>query len=558
MKEYYCNKILIVSLVLSCMLRLAVADTVGYWRFENPESVGGGFEYKWLDSSGRDHFALGKSGCEPNDVVFGSPVPLTQTPNNQSLSCPRWYLANDWLKVSDHPDFDFDQTESFTVEAWINFGSKVDYPGLEHVIISDLLQNGWHLAYDPLTGGIKFELFYNNSIYLNVVSDYSLVDNQWHHVAAVREVLNSGGEVVRLFIDGTLQAVDTSTSSSVAYNLSNTKEMFIGKGENYYCYGGMIDELRISSAALHPNEFLNYSQYTNNTIHVDSIFGSNTNTGHSRQDAYQTITYAISQAEQNDTIMVWPGIYSETVDFLGKSITVTSAADAAVLTNPYGYAVRFHTAEDTSSVLKNFVIRDSMIAVQAENSSPTLKYLTVVRNTQGIIADGIASPSISNSILWANQYGSLVNCSAVYSWVTPGQGGVIDQGDPDNPSNTGPAFGNPMFADPNSNDFHLASTQGRFYPQPPEQPDTFGSLDGLWAMDRTDSPCIDAGDPSIIPLAEGSACGERINIGAYANTPYASKSIYPLSADFNRDGIVDLFDFAVLTSQWLNELSWHQ
>ena len=288
----------------------------------------------------------------------------------------------------------------------------------------------------------------------------------------------------------------------------------------------------------------------NKIIHVDAVFGSNSNEGISRQNALLTIQYAVSLSRDGDTIVAWPGVYNETVDFAGKAITITSGADAAVITNPAGYGVRFHAAEDSDSILKNFVIRDCIIAVQVENSSPAITNVTVVQNAQGIIADGVASPDIANSIFWSNQFGDLVNCEALYSWKQGSQGSPA-------PPNDGTGLGSPMFADPNSNDFHLRSERGRFFPEPADQPAMYGTIDGLWALDKVTSPCIDIADPDLDPALEGYSNGGRQNIGAYGGTPYASKSQYPLVADFNHDGIVDLNDFALFTSQWLDTLPWH-
>ncbi len=289
-----------------------------------------------------------------------------------------------------------------------------------------------------------------------------------------------------------------------------------------------------------------------NIIHVDTVFGNDINSGSSRQNALKTIQAAIIKSQDDDTILVWPGVYNETVDFYGKAVTVKSAADAAVISNPNGYGVRFHSAEGYDSILKNFVIRDCVYAVQVESSSPVIENVTVVQNLQGIIADGVADPNIANSIFWANQFGDLVNCDAQFSWIQDCQSGSAAS------ENDGTGVGSPMFTDPNSNDFHLKSEMGRFYPEPVEQPAMFGVADGVWVVDRVTSSCIDAGDPELDPSLEGSSNGGRLNIGAYGGTPYASKSEYPLAADFNRDGIVDLIDFAVLSSQWLDTMPWHQ
>lgn len=70
---------------------------------------------------------------------------------------------------------------------------------------------------------------------------------------------------------------------------------------------------------------------------------------------------------------------------------------------------------------------------------------------------------------------------------------------------------NPLFADEAFGDFHLRSTSGRW-------------SNGVWVIDVTNSPAIDAGDPSSLYGSEPSPNGARINIGAYGNTAEASKS----------------------------------
>ncbi len=280
------------------------------------------------------------------------------------------------------------------------------------------------------------------------------------------------------------------------------------------------------------------------TLHVDTINGDDSNNGLSREKAFATIQEGTDAAFDSETVLVWPGVYSETVDFAGKAITVQSAADAAVITNSGGYGVRFHTAEGAGSVLANFVIRDCNIGIQAESSSPTIDHVTVVNNTQGIVADGIADPIITNSILWDNESGDLIDCTADYSCIEGGSVGV------------GNISVDPCFADPCNGNYHLKSEQGRFWPEDLTDPNEFGLLDGLWAMDPVTSPCIDDGNPMDDPSGEGDYSGGLVNMGAYGGTAYASRSDYywPLEGDVNRDGIVNLADFAIVSENWLDSI----
>jgi len=84
---------------------------------------------------------------------------------------------------------------------------------------------------------------------------------------------------------------------------------------------------------------------------------------------------------------------------------------------------------------------------------------------------------------------------------------------------------NPLFVDPDGTDDLLGDYNGDdddFHPQ-----STAGSWHGgLWLLDATNSPSIDAGDP-LSPFApEPDYNGLWINQGAYGNTPEASKTAY--------------------------------
>jgi hypothetical protein len=119
-------------------------------------------------------------------------------------------------------------------------------------------------------------------------------------------------------------------------------------------------------------------------------------------------------------------------------------------------------------------------------------------------------------------------------------------------------------------DYHLKSQTGRWDP-----------AENWWMLDGVTSYCIDAGSPSSDWSAELWPHGQRINLGAYGETPQASMSpsdlgnladldhdaqVGPadlrrmgqkwplvenlLAEDLNRDGKVDLTDFAILGEYW--------
>lgn len=194
-------------------------------------------------------------------------------------------------------------------------------------------------------------------------------------------------------------------------------------------------------------------------FHVDAIKGDDGNDGLTRDSAFATIQAAIDMSADDSTVLVWPGVYNEQVDFKGKAITVRSAADAAVVQTDTGYAFSFHSGEGAGSVLKNFVISESEYGIFLTNgSSPTISNLTIVDNDYGINANDGAAPDISNCIFWNNTYGDLDGCEAIYSCVqdgSPGEGNIDTY---------------PLFADPANSNYHLLSERGRYVPVDPTLP----------------------------------------------------------------------------------------
>lgn len=275
--------------------------------------------------------------------------------------------------------------------------------------------------------------------------------------------------------------------------------------------------------------------YSYTVYHVDGSNGRNANSGFTEAAAFATIQKAIDTADDLDLILVWPGVYTEAIDYKGKAVTVQSASDAAVLQAPGDKAVSFYTAEQADSVLKNFVITNSNTGIFIEAGSPTISHVTVVGNDYGIAAWAGASPHISNSIFWNNKDGDLFGADAWFSFVEEFAplGGDSDV-DPD-----------PLFADPYNGDYHLKSERGRYRPSTDE-----------WILDDVTSPYIDAGDPSENPATERMPNGGRVNMGAYGRTAYASMSEWQITGDISRDGVVNMIDFVMLAEDWLHKAQW--
>ena len=478
--------------------------------------------------------------------------------------------------------------------------------------------------------------------------------------------------------------------------------------------------------------------------HVDGVSGDNNNNGLSRETAFATIQKGVDVANDLDTVLVWPGVYLESIYFIDKAITVKAAGDAPILEAGGSNAVSFYTSEGQETVLSNFVIRDSDTGIFVSTGTPTIRNITLAGNDLGIEAENGAMPDIRNCIFWNNMNGDLWNCTAQYSFVgdeeadpnligywkldgdavdsagsndgtiygaVPTTGkinealdfdGVDDYVDLGNDSslkpnlpvtfctwiklrslgtvdaiittddiaskyygitfakhtsnkiyiiygdgtgrsstdrrtkvgttalNTGTwyhvaaivkgptdmelyvngendggiysgtggdvahsassayvgssghssdwfdgaidevrifdraltaeeiegmykvglaggEYGSPLFADANSGDYHLLSERGRYRATTDE-----------WILDDASSPCIDGGEPNVVPSEEAMPNGGRINMGAYGGTASASMSEWGLEADFDYDGIVANGDVGILSDDWLEELTFSE
>ncbi|MCX5636395.1 MAG: hypothetical protein NTX52_01710, partial [Planctomycetota bacterium] len=200
--------------------------------------------------------------------------------------------------------------------------------------------------------------------------------------------------------------------------------------------------------------------------YVDAVNGNDNNNGLSRRTAFATIAKGINSATNHYKVLVYPGVYQEEVDFKGKAITVQGVATKEgipIIENPGDFAVSFYNDEGPRSILKNFVIRNSFMAIFIAGSSPTLKNLNIIGNKYGVEAYAGSEPDISNCIFWNNSDSDLFGCEARYSCTSePGQGNIA---------------ADPCFVDPNNSDYHLLSQRGRYWPE-----------HDVWVLDKVTSP----------------------------------------------------------------------
>ncbi|MBE0537373.1 MAG: hypothetical protein IH624_17050 [Phycisphaerae bacterium] len=429
--------------------------------------------------------------------------------------------GGDYISIAHHPAFDL--SASLTLSAWV----KTALPSDAATVISK--GDAWKLAVGD-DGRLNFSIGGPEGG-AHVKGQRNVCDSTWRQVAAVYD--RDNGQIV-LYVDGQVDASETASGRLGV----NESEVWIGgnTAEAGQWWNGSIDDVRLYNCVMTIQQIFNRM-----TWHVDAVNGRDMFNGQGKGRAFQTIQKAIDTADDGDEILVWPGVYTETVWFMGKAITVRSAADAAVIQAPGDYAVNFCFGEQEGSVLQNFVIANSEMGIFVESSRPILRHVTVVNNKYGLQAYTGSRPVVSNSIFWNNTHGDLFNDTYVplvtfscISRFADGEGNIsVD----------------PLFADATGGDYHLASETGRFVRD--GEPGNSGAGGGYWVRDSQTSPCIDAADPTSNPMGEGMPNGARVNMGAYGGTAQASRSPWPLKCDGNYDGTVDAHDLSILAENWL-------
>ncbi|MBL7152302.1 MAG: PD40 domain-containing protein [Phycisphaerae bacterium] len=316
-----------------------------------------------------------------------------------------------------------------TVSGWLKIPSTFPFPEQGAGFVNKMLHSTGQYLYDlmighdgPCAAGIGISgkyVHWSDDVDERRANEDWLFDDTWHHLAYTWD-----SEELILYVDGAFQN-STTHSVNVYANDPMQWDLNIGRrpyasATNWKYLEASIDEVRIYDRALSAAEIAELAgaqQAEQQTYHVDGASGNDTNDGLTRETGFATIQKGIDTAEDGDSVLVWPGVYAEEVRFKGKAITVRSAGDAATIENPGDFAVSFYYGEGPGSVLKNFVIANSLTGIFIAGSAPTISNVTVVNNIFGIEAYAGSEPDISNAILWDNIESDVYGCETAYSWI---------------------------------------------------------------------------------------------------------------------------------------------
>lgn len=200
----------------------------------------------------------------------------------------------------------------------------------------------------------------------------------------------------------------------------------------------------------------------------------------------------------------------------GAEPTITNNTMIGNVADYYGGAIALYYSGGT--IANNVMARnDALVGGGLANleSSPSITNNTIVANRPSALLldsaymDFLGRTIVArvvNNIIWKNEIhmSEDVKPEEFRIRFNTIQGGWAGEGNLDQ---------DPLFADPDRDDYHLKSQAGRWDPQTK-----------AWVLDGVTSPCLDAGDPASNFSKEPEPNGGRINMGAYGGTAQASKT----------------------------------
>ncbi|MBN2018755.1 MAG: S8 family serine peptidase [Sedimentisphaerales bacterium] len=190
------------------------------------------------------------------------------------------------------------------------------------------------------------------------------------------------------------------------------------------------------------------------------------------------------------------GIYNQNASIHNSFSTVVIRCK--IFENQEGIWLR---GDSNSIIQNNWIYRNGYAGVYITNGAlAIIRNTTIVSEQYCINRAGGINPLVSNCILLGGIKG--VTKMSNYSWFD----------------------GDPCFIDADNNDFHL----------------------------RSNSPCIDAGDPNFNDFNDTDIDGQRrILFGTSAlRVDFGADEFYWPKADYNRDKTINLFDYSLFAPAW--------
>ncbi len=235
-RTYLCYVLLAFCLTLALAIPAVAQSPSGWWKFDD------GFGTRAVDFSGHAHSGVlynhvswvpGKSGDavsanSANDQYVG--IPAINFSTTRAVTVTYW-TKRTYSTAGNHTLF----------EATTNYGNSTTGFGL--------------FPDDNTCGGIYAALRGNNGYAGNCYSQPS--SGVWHHMAVVFDKSQTGGDQVKLYIDGALQTVNRNLHSTTnTNNFGNNPIYIFSQGGSSQFTSGIVDDFRVFGTALTASQIM--------------------------------------------------------------------------------------------------------------------------------------------------------------------------------------------------------------------------------------------------------------------------------------------------------------
>ena len=143
--------------------------------------------------------------------------------------------GNDELEVPSSTDFDFGSGD-FTMECWVKHGGGSNMVYLNRSYYSASSNSSW-LLYGNSNGNVDFYATTSTGWTYQISAPADVNNNQWHHVAVVRDGTN-----IKIYVDGILSKTQSVGSDAIP---ASTRIVEIGSQWNSAYLTGKISNVRI-------------------------------------------------------------------------------------------------------------------------------------------------------------------------------------------------------------------------------------------------------------------------------------------------------------------------
>jgi len=162
--------------------------------------------------------------------------------------------SSDYFSIAHSSNYNFDTNDNFTISYWLKVPSTQNNTGstsnsiFEKWPVSGGVGNPYPFRcrlYNQNAGGNAGKIFcdrYDGTNMPGVTTSGTVNDNQWHHIAFVKN-----GSSLLLYVDGQLSNSGTDNTSATT---TNTSALYVGaKGGSALYFTGTLDDIRMDNIA---------------------------------------------------------------------------------------------------------------------------------------------------------------------------------------------------------------------------------------------------------------------------------------------------------------------